>query len=185
MLSDRILAAARTSFASVGYAATSLRSVARDAEVDPALVSYYFASKDKLLDSALMPPPGFLDAIAAAAGGPLRTRGAALVGAMLAIWDDPTSAAVIRAIILTAAHEPVAMDRLRSLFGEQMLGAVADNLTGDERVLRASLVGSQIVGVAMTRYVWRVGALATMTSSDVARLVAPSVQRYLTGKPLA
>jgi hypothetical protein len=34
----------------------------------------------------------------------------------------------------------------------------------------------------MTRYIWRVGALAHLAPGDVARYVAPTVQRYLAGR---
>ena len=34
----------------------------------------------------------------------------------------------------------------------------------------------------MTRYVWKVGAIAQMPSEDVVRYIAPTMQRYLTGK---
>src|SRR5208282_2265511 len=67
VLADQILKAARASFASRGYGATSLRSVAHDAGVDPALVSYYFESKAGLLDAVLVLPDGFLEGITAAA----------------------------------------------------------------------------------------------------------------------
>src|SRR5271155_4203700 len=83
VLADQILKAARASFASRGYGATSLRSVAHDAGVDPALVSYYFESKAGLLDAVLVLPDGFLEGITAAASAPLRKRGAALVQASL------------------------------------------------------------------------------------------------------
>jgi Tetracyclin repressor-like, C-terminal domain len=44
------------------------------------------------------------------------------------------------------------------------------------------LLSSQMVGLAMTRYVWKVGAIAQMSSEDVVRYVAPTIQRYLSGK---
>jgi len=179
VLADQILKAARASFASRGYGATSLRSVAHDAGVDPALVSYYFESKAGLLDAVLVLPDGFLEGITAAASAPLRKRGAALVQASLSMWDDPQSAEILRAIILTANHEQVAMDRIREVFAVHILRAVSDNLSDDERSLRAGLVASQIVGLAITRYVWKIGSIATIPSSQVVDLIGPAVQRYL------
>lgn len=52
----------------------------------------------------------------------------------------------------------------------------------EERTLRAGLVASQLIGVAMARYVWRVGALAELGRDQVVRYVAPTIQRYLTGR---
>lgn len=178
----RILTAARASFATNGYAATSLRSVARDAGVDPALVSYYFQNKSGLLDAALVPPPEWVDAIAAAAASPIRSRGAALVGVMVNAWEQPATAEFLRSTILTAAHEPIARQRLAANFAVHILEAVSAKLGDEERLLRASLAASQIVGLAMMRYVWKVGAIATIPSSEAVALIAPTVQRYLNGR---
>lgn len=180
-VADRILGAARSSFATSGYAGTTLRSVADAAEVDPALITYYFADKTGLLAACLEPPPNFARTVAAAAAAPPLIRGRALVEAMLSQWEDPAFAEISRSIILTAAHEPVAMDRLRQLLAGTILPAVASNLDGQERYLRVGLIASQMVGVAITRYVWRVGALADLTPEEVAKHVAPTIQRYLSG----
>ncbi len=155
--------------------------MARDAGVDPALVSYYFQNKSGLLDAALVPPPGWADAIAAAAA-PIRSRGAALVGVMVSAWEEPATAEFLRSTILTAAHEPIARQRLATNFAVHILDAVSSKLSDEERLLRASLAASQIVGLAMMRYVWRVGALATIPSSEAAAVIAPTVQRCLNGR---
>jgi AcrR family transcriptional regulator len=182
IVAARILSAARASFATHGFAGTSLRSVARDADVDPALVSYYYKSKSGLLDAALVPPPGWTDAIATAAATPIKRRGVALVQTMIDAWEDPASEEFLRSTILTAAHEPIALQRLAANFAVHILNAVSSGLDGDERRVRASLAATQIVGMAMMRYVWRVGAIATIPSSQAIALVAPTVQRYLNGK---
>lgn len=160
-----------------------MRSVARTADVDAALVSYYFTNKAGLLDAALMTPPEFGDRIARAAAAPISRRGRALVQAMIDAWEDPTESVFLRSIILTAAHEPIAMDRLRDTFALVILDAVSAELPPEERGVRAALIASQVVGVVMTRYVWQIGPMAEMGAEDVVTLVAPTVQRYLT-RPL-
>jgi AcrR family transcriptional regulator len=179
---ERILTAARTSFATRGYAGTTLRDVAAAASVDRALVTYYFASKAGLLAAATEPPEGFIEDAVRASSAPLRQRGRALTENMLTQWETPGPAEVLRSIILTAAHEPAAMQRLRGVFTGSLLTAVASHLDDDERTLRAGLVASQLIGVAMARYIWRVGALAELDRDQVVRYVAPAVQRYLTGR---
>jgi Tetracyclin repressor-like, C-terminal domain len=164
------------------HASTSLRSVAPGADVDPALVSKYFQNKSGLLDAALVPPPGWTEAIAAAAATPIRTRGAALVQVMIAAREEPSTEEFLRSTILTAAHEPVALQRLATTFAVHILHALSSKLDDDERLLRASLAASQIVGLAMMRYVWKVGAIAMIPSSQAVAVVAPTVQRYLNGK---
>jgi AcrR family transcriptional regulator len=182
-VSEQILAAARTSFAQNGYAGTTMRSAAAAAGVDPALVTYYFGDKPGLLAAVLQPPATMIDAVAAAAAAPIRKRGEALVTTLLAQWESPVSGEILRSIILTAAHEPVAMDRLRQVFAVSILAAVSANLDDEaERGLRTGLAASQMIGVVMARYVWRVGALAEVTPDEVVRYVAPTIQRYLSGR---
>ncbi len=182
VIAERILSIARASFSEHGYAGTTLRGVARQAGVDPALINYYYQTKNGLLDAALIPPPTWTESVAAAAGSPLKTRGATLVQTMIAAWEDPPTREFLRSAILTAAHEPIALQRLATNFAAYILDAVSAELSDTERAVRASLVSSQIVGLAMTRYVWKVGALATLSTEQVVNLIAPTIQRYLTGK---
>lgn len=181
-VAERILTAARTSFATRGYAGTTLHGVAAAASVDRALVTYYFTSKAGLLAAAIEPPESFIEDAIRASSAPLRQRGRALTENMLTQWETPGLAEVLRSIILTAAHEPAAMQRLRGVFTGSLLAAVAGHLDDDERTLRAGLVASQLIGVAMARYVWGVGALAELDRGQVVRYVAPTIQRYLTGR---
>lgn len=97
------------------------------------------------------------------------------------MWDDPATSEVLRSIILAASHEPFAMQRLRAVFSTLVLQVVSASLPDDEAALRADLVSTQIVGLAMARYVWGIGRIATIPSEQVARLIAPTVQHYLTG----
>jgi AcrR family transcriptional regulator len=180
VLADRVLAAARSLFATRGYAATSLRNVADLADVDVALVSYYFKNKAGLLDAALTLPAEFGAQVAAAAAAPIDHRGRAMVAAHLAAWEDEPTANILRAIILAAANEPSAMDRVRAIYTARFLDVIASGLPEDERRLRAGLVAAQFLGLAMTRYVWRVGALADLSPEAVSKVMSPIVQRYLT-----
>jgi AcrR family transcriptional regulator len=182
VLSARIVAAARASFAEHGWAGTTMRGVAREAGVDLALVPYYFSDKRGLLAASLQFPASFTEAVAAAQSAPVSRRGRAFMDTMLGLWEDPETGQILHSILLTAAHEPLAMERLRQAFASSVLAVVSDSLEGPERYLRASLAASQIIGVAMTRYVWRFGALAELPPEEVARYVAPTVQRYLSGK---
>lgn len=99
--------------------------------------------------------------------------------AALNLWEDPVSAETLRSIILTAAQEPVALQRLRQLFSELVLAAVSQSLPDTERNLRASLISTQIVGMVMNRYIWQLGAIATLPASSVTDLIAPTIQHYL------
>jgi AcrR family transcriptional regulator len=180
-LAARILAAARTSYANNGSAGTTLRSVAQDAHVDVALVSYYFTNKQGLLGAVLELPDGFLEGIASSAAAPLDQRGAAMTQAMVSMWERPDSAEILRSILRLAAVDQEALNLVRDIFEKRILFAVSDQLDSEEAHLRAGLVASQMLGLAMTRYLWAVGSMPKIPSRAVVALIAPTVQRYLSG----
>ena len=155
-----------------------MRSVALAAGVDPALLHYYFQNKRGFLEAALVPPVGFLKGITEASETPMQHRGRSLVEAMLTAWEQPETAETLRSIILTAAHEPIAMQRLREVFAVHILKAVEEDLPDDENHLRVGMVASQLVGLAMTRYVLQV-ALVNLPPTQLVELIAPTIQRYL------
>ena len=106
VLAARILAAARDEFAEHGWAGSTIRAVARAADVDPALVYHYFGSKEGLLDAATNPPQRWLENVAKVWATPIEHLGDALVKMLLASWADDEIGPTLRAILQTAAHEP-------------------------------------------------------------------------------
>jgi DNA-binding transcriptional regulator YbjK len=175
----KIIEAARGSFARNGWAGTSLRGVAREVGVDPALVHYYFSSKEELLDASTMPPPEWVASVQETNATPLEGRGAAIVRNVIWTWAQPQISEVLSSILLTAAHEPRTREKLRTFIAASLLAAVADQLDDEERMLRASLVGSQVLGLTMLRYLWRIEPLASLPDDELVELVAPTIQRYL------
>ena len=65
------------------------------------------------------------------------------------------------------------------------LGRLAAAIQLDRPQLRATLVASQLIGIAMLRYVVKVEPLASARSDEVATWVGPVVQRYLTDPAVA
>src|ERR1700754_4117213 len=128
VLAARILSAARDAFADTGFAGTTIRSVARAAGVDPALVYHYFGSKEGLLDAATNPPQRWLENVANTWATPVPELGAALLRLMLGAWADDEIGPVLRAVLLTAAHDETTREKLRrgvesSLVGVSQVGA--------------------------------------------------------------
>jgi AcrR family transcriptional regulator len=177
----QITDAARASFANHGWAGTTLRGVAREAGVDPALVHYYFSSKEELLDASTNPPERWVASIHQTNLGPLDARGEAIVRNLVWSWSQPDISEVLSSILMTAAHEPRTREKLRATLTLGLLPAVADTLDADERMLRASLVASQVLGVIMLRYVWQIEPLASVPEDELVAMVGPNLQRYLTG----
>jgi AcrR family transcriptional regulator len=179
VLAARILDAARASFATRGLAGTTIRAVARDAGVDPALVYHYFGSKAELLEKATEPPADLVTSVMQVWQSPLEELGRALVANLLRLWSDPASRPIIEAIMLTAAHEQITRDRLRVIVETSLMGPATAAFPEAERAAKASLVASQMLGLAMSRYVWRIEPLASMTDDEVIDHVGPNIQRYV------
>lgn len=181
MLSSRILVAAREAFADTGYAGTTVRAVARAADVDPALVYHYFGSKEELLDAATDPPQRWLDSVAATWATPVPQLGAALVRLMLDAWADDEIGPVLRAILQTAAHEAATREKLRLVVERSLMGVSRLGADEADRLLRSGLISSQVMGLAMMRYVWRIEPIASMGDDELVAAVAPNLQRYISG----
>jgi AcrR family transcriptional regulator len=181
VLSARILAAARDEFAEQGWAGTTLRAVARAADVDPALVYHYFGSKEGLLDAATNPPQKWLDSIAKVWTTPVDQLGTALITLLLASWADDEIGPTLRAILQTAAHEPSTREKLRRVVEGSLMGV--SELGSDERnrLIRSGLVSSQMMGFALMRYVWKIEPVASMPDDEVVAAIAPNLQHYVNG----
>jgi AcrR family transcriptional regulator len=178
---DDILDAARACFAERGLAATSVRAVATRAGVDPALVHHYFGTKSALFAAAMELPfdPG--QAVPALIGPGLDGLGERIVRFFLAVWDAPEPRARIQAVLRSALTEEAAATLLRDFVTTQVLGPVAAALGTPDAQLRATLVGSQLVGLGLLRYLVKVEPLASADGDAVVAAVAPTIQRYLAG----
>lgn len=182
VLAARILAEARASFAEHGYAGTTVRAVARAADVDPALVFHYYGSKENLLDVATTPPQSFLDQIVIAWQTPPAELGEQLVRRMLQNWQNPEHEPILRAVLQIAGNEPAIREKLRQIIQRSMMGPSAQVLSEDERALRSGLVAAQLMGLAFMRFVWKIEPLASLDDDAVVAAIAPTIQRYLDGQ---
>jgi AcrR family transcriptional regulator len=176
-----ILAAARDEFAERGFAGASIRSVARRADVDPALVRHYFRDKSELFAAGMIPAAADPAAIAAGllAEG-VDGLGARLITAVLGVWEADGGVAFRVAFAGLTAGE-LRAEALVGYVGREVFGQVARFLPPPDQQLRVSLVASQMVGVLMARHVLRVEPLASLTVDEVAALVGPTLQRYVSG----
>ncbi len=181
VLAARIMGAARDAFAETGWAGTTIRSVARSADVDPALVYHYFGSKEGLLDAATTPEPRFLERVAATWTVPEPELGRALVETLLSNWADPEIGSFLRAVLQTAAHEPTTREKLRLVVERSLIGVSRFGTDDDDRLLRSGLISSQLMGFALMRYVWKIEPVASMSDAQAIAALAPTLQRYVDG----
>ncbi len=170
-----ILRAARDLFAAEGYERATVRDVAARAEVDPALVIRYFGSKDGLFARAAdfdlrLPDLSDMD----------RARlGPALVRHFLDVWEGPGSNGGMTILLRSAASNPLAAEKLQEVFAGQVLPALARASGAPDAAERAGLVASQLLGLALGRYVLKLPPLVALPAERIVEEVGATVQRYL------
>jgi len=175
-----IVAAARRVFASHGYEGASLREVARQAGVDPALVHHYFDGKASLFVAAMALPfdPRQVKERAAAP----EYSGARTVEAFLAMWDraEGSGSSFASCMAAMAASTEVA-DAIREFVNERVWSNVTTKEGDSEglRQRRLSMVSSQLMGLALARYLLRVPPLSTASPKQIAKWVGPTLDRYV------
>jgi AcrR family transcriptional regulator len=175
-----IIEAAKRVFAAKGYDATSLRGVAREAGVDPALVHHYFDGKASLFISAMALPfdPRQVKSHAASPG----YSGARTIESFLSMWDraEGTGSSFASCVSAMAASTNVA-DAMREFVNERVWSVISRNEGESEAVSRqrTAMVSSQLMGLAFTRYLLRVPPMSTASPRQIGRWVGPTLDRYV------
>jgi AcrR family transcriptional regulator len=157
----------------------TIRGIAAQAKVDPALVLHYFDSKDGMFRAAIEFPVHPAEFIPRLLAPGLDGLGNRLVGFFLETWDSPTGSPLLGLIRSIVGNEEAA-EIMREFVTREVLGRIAQALELDHPELRASLVGSQLVGLAMLRYVVKVEPLASASPDDIVAWLGPTLQLYLT-----
>jgi AcrR family transcriptional regulator len=175
----RIVAVARERFLSQGYAETSMRSIARDAGVDPALLNYHFGSKDGLFSAVMeltLSPPQVLARVLAT-GGPVSA--ASLIGAVVDTWDHPD----YRGPLVTLLREVGASPEVRRAFSgfiqNEIIARIAEQIGGPEASKRAAAVATSVAGLVFGRYVLELEPLASMSKAEIVHFLRPGMEANL------
>lgn len=182
---EDILKAARDAFAELGFDGATIRGIAARAGVDAALVHHYFGTKDQLFFASVRFPvdPDIL--VPKITDGPLEELGERLADTFLSVWEHPESGPTLQALMRGAVTNRQMSELVRQFLGVFVLrrvgGALAAVVDPAEFPRRASLTASQLFGLAVTRHLIGVEPLASMPRQEVVALVAPTLQRYLTG----
>lgn len=175
-----IVDVAREHFADRGYDGTSLRGIARDAGVDPALVHHYFDGKAALFAATIGVPADPEVLVGRIVDGPRDAVGERLVTTFLDVWDDPATAGRPRAVLSALLSSDAGFAPVRGFLLAEVFGRVTRELDVDEPARRAGLVGAQLVGLLVARHVAGLPGVADAPREQVVADVAPVLQRYLT-----
>jgi AcrR family transcriptional regulator len=170
--------AARRRFLDAGYEGASLRSIAAEAGVDVALISYYFGSKRELFAAAMslpVSPPDVLDDLFAG-GVPAASE---LVARMLAVWDDPDSGPPLAAMLQAGARDEPSRELVSGFIEAEIAATLARSLSGPEPTRRARAIVAILLGFLNARYVLRLGFASGPRGRRLADDVAASLQPWL------
>lgn len=177
----QILASARRSFAEKGFEGTTIRAVAVDAGVDPALVHHYFGAKDDLFLAALEFPADPRALLPTVFEAGVEGAGERLVRLFLSVWDDPHARLAMVAVMRTGLVQEAEDSLLRQGILRMVQRPLRAALSSADADRRVQLVVSQLVGLVVTRYLLVLEPLASMPADDLVAWVGPTVQRYLDG----
>jgi AcrR family transcriptional regulator len=178
---EAILDAARAAFTQHGYDKASIRQIAREAGVDPALVHHYFGTKQGVFTEAMHFPFDPAVIVPQIWSGDRSQVGERLARLFLTIWEDKQARDPILALVRSAMTNEQAAAMLREFVSEALVARVARKLDVPDAELRPPLVASQLVGLVLLRYIIKLEPLASADPETLVAAVAPTVQRYLTG----
>lgn len=176
----KIIEAARTAFAERGYDGATIRRIAGDAGVDPALIHHYFGSKESLFAEVIQFPVPPEQVIASVLADGPDQAGERIARTFLGLGDNPVTRDALIALIRSAVTSPVSATMLREFISRGPLSKMAATLDGPDARLRVELAMAQMMGVLVSRYVLKLEPLASASKDEVVAYLAPTIQRYLT-----
>ncbi|GAA3140624.1 AcrR family transcriptional regulator [Kribbella aluminosa] len=176
-----ILDAARESFADKGFAATSMRAVARRAGVDAALVHHYFDSKDELFIEAMAIPVDPRQIAAHILSGPREETGRRIATAFLGVWESPDGQQRMKALFRSVLSSDEVARMMREGITQMIIQPISQMLDVPDARLRVGLVATQLVGAAVVRYLVELEPVASVDVETLIDRLAPVLQQHLTG----
>jgi AcrR family transcriptional regulator len=179
---ERILTSARELFARNGIDKTSIRAIAADADVDPALVHHYYGTKTQLFAAAIRIPIDPMQIIGPLTEIPVEEIGYALPSLLLPLWDSEMGKGFLATLRSILAGNDTSLIRsfLQEVIAKEV-GSRVDNPPGSGPI-RVQFVASQLVGVVMARYILELDPFKSLPVEQIAETIAPNLQRYLTGE---
>lgn len=167
-----ILAAARERFAESGYEGTTIRGVAAAANIDPSMVMRYYGNKEQLFAAAAEFDLRFPDL----SDVDPKQLGHAMVSHFLSRWEDDEALVVLLRSSTTNAE---AAQRMTDIFAAQLLPAIG-KFVPDDAPRRAGLIATQILGMALCRFVLRLPPVVALSRNELIDWLGPTLQRYVT-----
>ncbi|MGC4951943.1 TetR family transcriptional regulator [Actinomadura citrea] len=173
---ETILAVARRRFLTDGYGPVTMRSVAAEAGVDAALISYFFGSKKGLFGAVLGLVANPPEVLAGALPGDPAELPERVLRALVGTWDDPERGAPLLLMVRAAVQDPDLTRLVRDLLEREVVGRIADHLGGPDATARAGAFGAQLAGLIFVRYILAMEPVASMPPDELIRYLAPGLR---------
>lgn len=173
-----VLAAARRLFAQRGYAGTSIRAIAAEADVNHALVVTYFGGKEALFREAV----GRFEIPPTALRGDTGDMGARIARAYMERWENMAEDDPWLALVRSSLSHAASYELLRTELEAQLTVPLGKALgaTG-EGPARGAMVECLIAGMILTRYIYRLEPAATLPAAAFEAAFAASLQQAISG----
>jgi AcrR family transcriptional regulator len=177
---QRILQTARELFGQHGYSATTVRAIATAAGVDPAMVFYFFKTKQGLFSAAIDMSGNVPPAIESIFAGDLGTVGERIVRALVTNLDKSDRTPLVM-LTRSAPGDAQSEALLREFIDREITDRLAAMLGTSDAAMRAAMVNAQILGLTVARYIMRIEPIASSSVDELAGRFGPLVQHCLTG----
>lgn len=178
-----ILSAAHFLFTSHGFEQTSIRAIARQANVDPALVHHYFADKIELLLATIEITLDPRRVVQRVTRSDPRTLGRRLVATLLTAWESPLGTTLVRVV----RNQPTLFHAFADLISANITEVLTHHLglTRQQANARLAMIETIIGGIFMSRYVARMEPMASLPSQQIIDLLGPLVQQVIEQGPVS
>jgi AcrR family transcriptional regulator len=170
-----ILTTARRLFAETGFERATIRAVAQQAGVDPALVMQYYGSKEELFAAAMHGAHG---------GGSVRQAErdeipAAALRDLLDKFEQPPDREAAVALMRNCLTHPEANRIMREEVMCSLTAGIAAKVGGPMADVKAALLTACLVGVGVARYLFELPGLAEVSRADVEKFMEPALRAIL------
>lgn len=176
-----IIDAAREQFSTKGFDGASLRAIAEQAGVTPALVHHYFESKQALFGVAMTMNFDADTLIDEWIAGGREELGERMTRTMLELFADPHTAAPLMSLSFAALTSEQAALMGREFYDSAMFARLLPVMDGADKALRIKIVVGYLLGVGIMRYVTRSTVISEVSNEELLALVVPTIQGYIDG----
>lgn len=178
---EDILNTARMLFAERGFEGASVRAIASQAKVDPALVRHFFGSKEALFLALLDEMADHAEKAPALPASGADSQGVTLVTTYLQMWESDETGPLLRALVRSALASTDATPTIKDALARHLTHSAASPLLPNLDEASAELLSAHLLGVAVGRYLLRLPHLVALSTDELAERAAPAVQSYLEG----